>query len=351
MDLPIRILDRAPREPVISVDGAFDAPGLNLSHWPGNHTPAELRHDLSTGSALLFAELPPARRAELAQGCTAIVNNHFDTDGVCALFSVRYPDQARARRDVLLEAAACGDFFQLPSERAFVIDSIVNGWVDAERSPWRSDFAGLEHLERYDLAAQRALPIFHEVLDERFDPWSELWKAPLDAMRSDSADLAQASKDELVHLDFTVWSAPAGHASTREFRPSKCFDPGRRVLFGSSDCDRQLVIGPSAAGTTFRFVIGTYSWFDLLTRECQPRPDLAELAARLNEAEGCRAGDAVAWRHQDPSGASPELWFGREPFETFKEHAGDALVASALDPLAVKNVIVDSLRACWAFPE
>jgi hypothetical protein len=86
-DLPNRIRDGQPSEPVLSVDGAWDAPGLNLSHWPGNRTPPELRHDLSTGCALAFSRLPEARQQELARGCTAIANNHYDTDGVCALFA------------------------------------------------------------------------------------------------------------------------------------------------------------------------------------------------------------------------------------------------------------------------
>ena len=87
MELPLRIVDGSSPERVISVDGAWGAPGLNLSHWPGNTTPRELKHDLSTGIALNFARLADGRRRELAQGCTAIANNHFDTDGVCAAFA------------------------------------------------------------------------------------------------------------------------------------------------------------------------------------------------------------------------------------------------------------------------
>ena len=45
MKLPVRILldpevsPEDPGEPLLSVDGAWGAPGLNLSHWPGNKTP------------------------------------------------------------------------------------------------------------------------------------------------------------------------------------------------------------------------------------------------------------------------------------------------------------------------
>ena len=60
MDLPLTVVSRRTSERLISVDGAWDQPGLNLSHWPGNATPPALRHDLSTGAALAFARLDPA---------------------------------------------------------------------------------------------------------------------------------------------------------------------------------------------------------------------------------------------------------------------------------------------------
>ena len=104
--LPLRLVEGIPGEPVVCVDGALGAPGLELSHWPGNRTPRELRDDLSTGIALRFARLPAARRAELARGCTAVAINHYDTDGACALFAVLRPEAAIPRERALLDVAA-----------------------------------------------------------------------------------------------------------------------------------------------------------------------------------------------------------------------------------------------------
>jgi tetratricopeptide (TPR) repeat protein len=92
VDLPLRIVGSKLEEPAISVDGAWGQPGLNLSHWPGNATPASLRHDLSTGIALALRAAPADERARLAAGCRSIANNHFDTDGCCAMFAVRRPE-------------------------------------------------------------------------------------------------------------------------------------------------------------------------------------------------------------------------------------------------------------------
>ncbi|HZO09437.1 MAG TPA: DUF6687 family protein, partial [Myxococcota bacterium] len=136
MELPLVVLDRRTEERVVSVDGAWDQPGLNLSHWPGNATPKELRHDLSTGAALNFGRLAAEARARLAAGCRAIANNHFDTDGACAVFAVRHPELALPREKGLLEAAAAGDFYQVPSEKAFVLDAVITNLADPARSPW-----------------------------------------------------------------------------------------------------------------------------------------------------------------------------------------------------------------------
>ena len=341
MNLPFRIQSEAGSEPVISVDGAWGAPGLSLSHWPGNTTPAALKHELSTGIALAFSSLPAAEQAELSAGCVAVCNNHFDTDGLCALFAILHPAEALERKDELLAAARAGDFFQVPSEAAFIVDAIVSGVCDPARSPWREQFAGLSDTERYELCTRELLGRLAGLLDGETAEFESLWQPALDALRMDQAHLAQCAMDELVHLDACIWTTPEDAGS----------DIGRHALFGATDCDKILLISPARAGATFRFLLGTRSWFDLPAGTTQPRPNLAALADKLNAAEGTTAEDAHAWRHQEEKSASPELWFGAPDFEHFSSRAGDVLAPSSLDPLAVKAVVIDALRENWIFPE
>jgi hypothetical protein len=350
MNLPLRIQDEPGTERVISVDGAFGAPGLNLSHWPGNATPRELKHDLSTGIALEFARLPSGRRAELTAGCVAIANNHFDTDGASAIFAVLHPGPALERTRLLLDVAAAGDFFQMPSEHALKVDLIVEGLVDAERSPWKSTFAGLSDSQRGEHVLRELMPRLSGILDGDVDPYADLWAGELEIARADLADLALAARDEVTHLDLAVWTAPERRSSSRSRQTAHHFDPGRHALFGSTRADRVLVIGPQGAGATYRFVLSTLSWFDLVSRKMQPRPDLARLAARLNELEGSTPGEACAWRAQDTHSPSPELWFGRADHQRFAEHA-PALEPSRLPAATVRRAIADALRASWEFPE
>ena len=282
MSLPFRILTRPPAEPVISVDGAFDAPGLNLSHWPGNRTPADLRHDLSAGIALAFARLAPAERARRAQGCVAVVNNHYDTDGALAAFAVLFPERALPLAQPMLDAAAAGDLFRCPSELAFQIDASATAMADADRSPIARELGGLTAAGRWERASAELFERFPRLLAGDVAAERELWEEPLARLREDRARLASAALDELVHLDAAVWSAPAGHPDAAPF------DPGRHALFGRAPVDRALVLGPFAGGTSARLVLSTKSFFDLVSERPQPRPDLAELARRLNELEGLR---------------------------------------------------------------
>jgi hypothetical protein len=347
VQLPVRIAHAPVAKRVISVDGAFDAPGLNLSHWPGNRTPNELRHDLSTGAALAFARLDAKRRAELAEGCTAIQNNHYDTDGTCALFAVSRPEVALPFARELLDAAAAGDFFQWPNDQAFAIDCIVHAMADAERSPIASEFAGLSDDARCERATLELFERLPALLKGDTQSLLALYERELANAHADRADLERAARDDITHLEWSVWTAGAGVRSSRNGASS--FDPGRHALFGTTRFDRVLAIGPGREGTTYRLIFSTLSWFDLVSIEMPPRPDLASLAARLNELEKADATAKLAWRSQDAASPSPEIWFGTDAHESFAEHC-PALRPSRLEPSTVRRAIADALRSALVLP-
>ena len=345
MDLPVRILLEAPREPVLSVDGAFDAPGLNLSHWPGNRTPASLRHDLSTGSALAFARLPQEERERLAAGATAIVNNHFDTDGLCAAFAVRYPARALELEGPLLDAAACGDFFRYPSDEALAFDAIVTAFADPDRSPLGASLRELPDAERYTRAQHALLERLPDLLgppsEAGLAEYAPLWRDVVAAARADRADLEAAEREDVEALDLTLWTAEDGRGSSRPDSQG-LFDPGRHALFGTSRADRVLAVGPIAGGTSYRLIVSTLSWFDLVTEQRLPRPDLEALADDLNRLEDTRPSDDLAWRAQPRRNPSPELWFGGREQASFAEH-NPALAPSELEPDTVLAAIEAAL--------
>ncbi len=95
----------------ISCDGLVEGAALHLTHWKKNQTPAALRADTSTGIAFLFNESPLAE----AWKHSPIVNNHFDTDGVLAVFTLLCPEFALQHRALFIAAAEAGDFQEWPS--------------------------------------------------------------------------------------------------------------------------------------------------------------------------------------------------------------------------------------------
>jgi hypothetical protein len=338
MELPVVLVPPAPGVPVIAVDGAWGAPGLGLSHWPGNTTPADLRHDLSTGSALAFARLTDAERYARAAGAVAIANNHYDTDGTLALFAVRHPRAALQRQDALLEAAATGDFYELPSERGLVIDAIVSGLVDVERSPIASELRGRGDAERHALGTAHLLDALPAILDGDLAPYRELWEPVVERTRRELAQVERATREDAPAADLSVWTADAPWSAT---------GPGRHALFGSTGRDRVLAIAPLADGHGYRLVVSTRSWFDLAGNAAQRaagRPDVVALVATLNALEGAAESDDSAWRTQRPDGASPELWFGARELESFAEHS-DALAPSRLSPERVRREVERVLAA------
>ena len=324
---------------VLCVDGAWGALGLNLSHWPGNQTPTELRHDLSTGSALSFVELSLEEQQRHSHGCVCICNNHYDTDGTAAAFALLRPEQALARKQELLALARAGDFFEDAGDAAVKLDAAIAGLSDPTRSPLSSELEARSDTERWQLASEHWLEHLPDALDGDLEPYRALWKPSIEKLERDRAELGRFLRDDLVHLDWTVWQAPTALLDA---------DPGRHALLGTQLADRVLVISPThqhGAGHSYRLILSTLSWFDLVSREALPRPCLETLAAKLNELEGTSPPDEVCWRHQDASGASPELWFGTPELALFAETAGAALRPSQLAPEKVRAVIADELRA------
>jgi len=373
VSLPVRFQTEPGAAPVVSVDGAFGAAGLELSHWPGNRTPAGLKRDLSTGIALEYARLPERERARLAAGCEAIAINHFDTDGLCALLAVLEPERALRHAALLLAAAEAGDRFRVPSLDGFRVDALLLALADPARSPLPREVFTARGAAKQAQLVDAGLAVLRRVLAEGLEPFRALWEPAERVLSADRRDLAAATFDDLVHLDCAVWTAPHGRASSRPGpTPSAAqgaaagaavFDPGRHALFGATRADRVLALGPGPHGTTARFVLGTGSFFDLATEPGSPRPDLAALARRLQGLEDgpahgpARSSDGgapppgCAWRHQAQDGASPELWYGRAGLALYGEHAGAWLAPSALSADVIKAAVLDAVRATWPVPD
>jgi hypothetical protein len=289
----------------LSVDGMTPS-GPNLSHWPGNRTPLAWKADLSTGICLKFARAERAAQEQFLAGATVVLNDHYDTDGFGSLLAVLHPDVALPREELLLAAAATGDFGTLQTWRGFAIDRIV-AHLATPASPVHRTFAGL----------------------------------------SGSADhpeaFAQLYQDELALVQEQIDAGLRGAATRTRHRDLGCCTvttngPLHRMALNTlAGAYRVLHVQNSADGPSYRYHDRTESWFELLTIQSPLRRDLRPLAQTLGALEPPR--DGAQWCADAPNEPIPELYFGIPATQEYGQTTRQ-LRPSALPPATVERALL-----------
>tara|TARA_R110002072_G_scaffold67163_3_gene165119 strand:- start:138835 stop:139857 length:1023 start_codon:yes stop_codon:yes gene_type:complete len=281
-------------EPHLSVDGMTPA-GPNLSHWPGNRTPPQWRADLSTGIALRFARAPEAEQEAFLGGVRCVVNDHYDTDGFGALLAVLQPDVAFRHEELLLTAAATGDFGCWTTWRGFAIDRIVKHLGD-EHSPVRGAIGRTKDQDELCLRRYQWLMERGESMLAHIASYKSLYEEEMALVQSE-IDAAQRGAIELRQH-------PAlGFSSMHSQGPRH-----RMTLNTLAGAYRVLHVQQDAGETCYRYHDRTESWFDLVTVQALPRRDLRPLAQKLAALEP--EHDGASWQADPPTTPIPELYFG-----------------------------------------
>jgi hypothetical protein len=277
----------------LSVDG-MSPRGPNLSHWPGNRTPARWKADLSTGICLRFVRAGRDEQRAFLDGAKAVLNDHYDTDGFLSLLAILRPEVALAREELCLAAAATGDFQTYSTWRAFAIDRIVKHVGDPERSPVGAEFDAVDGPARDHARYLWLIDHAESVLDrpQRFAPLYETELARIEA------ELASVRDGALVRR----CHAPAALAVLEGSA-----DFHRVTLNTASGCVRVLHVRHAPEGRLYRYHDRTESWFEMFTIRPPPRVDLEPLRAQLQQLEGDGLG---AWCCDPPESPIPELYHG-----------------------------------------
>lgn len=277
-------------EPHLSVDGMTPV-GPNLSHWPGNRTPAQWRADLSTAIAWRCRCGDPAEQAAFLGGVELVVNDHYDTDGFGALLALLRPAVARRHAELLLAAAATGDFACWQGARGFAVDRIV-ARLAAPESPVRAEFAGVAD------ADERSLRRYAWLLEHA------------DAVLREPEAFAALYRDELASVEAQLDAGLRGQVQRRrhfgcELSVVTSAAPVHRLVLNTlAGGYRVLHAQVTGDGICYRYHDRTESWFDLVSIAPRPRVDLRPLAARLTDLEG------APWCADAPDQPIPELWCG-----------------------------------------
>jgi hypothetical protein len=270
----------------------MSARGPNLSHWPGNRTPREWKADLSTGICLNFAKAPASDQEEFLMGATAVLNDHYDTDGFLSLLSVLAPDIALPRQSTLLRAAATGDYQSFHGPEAFAVDRIVLNLAHPD-SPVATEFVGLQGPAK-DFARYRWL-LAHaaQVLDAPWN-WRVLYESELAAVQR---ELQSTARDCQLQQDL-------GLALLRSAGVM------RRLVVNTvaQDCFRVLHTWSTDQGLFCRHHDRTETWFEVQTFQPPPRLDLEPLKRELAELEP--PGSLGEWCLDSAEEPVPELYHG-----------------------------------------
>jgi len=309
----------------VSVDG-MTRRGPNLSHWPGNRTPAAFKADLSTGICLAFARASTAEQRAFLDGAETIVNDHYDTDGFLSMLALARPEVALARAEVCLTAAATGDYQSFHDQHGFAVDRIVLNLPRSPDSPIADRLTGKTDAERALCCYQWLIDNAERVLD---DPWSlaPLFEAELASVLE---QLARTRIDAVRDLH-----ADCGLAVVRTPAPIH-----RIVLNTVAGAFRVLHCIESERGLLVRYHDRTESWFELATFEPPARRDLRPLAAQLRDLDADGNG---RWCADPPDQPVPELYHGIPEPQEYGQITR-TLTATAVSADAIERAVAGFFR-------
>jgi hypothetical protein len=285
--------------PSVVVDGA-PARGtvLCLSHWPGIDSPPEFAADLSADMA--FRYLNAFDRHGAARVAS---NNHFDQDGLVGLFALVSPEDARARRDVLLEVARAGDFAVTSSRTAARVSMALSAYADPQRGP----LSGLppDYDEMTSTLYRELLGRLAELCD-RPDSSRALWADEDAILRESEAalDSGTATITEVPDIDLAIVDVAAHAPRAGGHRFAGQWVSGLHPIAINNATERGALL--TRRGQDYEFCYRYESWVQFRSRSVRPRVDLAPLADRLN-AEEAAAGGSAHWVPQSVSDLTPRL--------------------------------------------
>jgi hypothetical protein len=309
----------------IVVDGNKCGAGIQLSHWPGNTTPAWFKADLSLDIVLRFL-ISPAVSIYLFNRAL-VTNDHYDTDGLLAIWALLNPTKSPEHTPVLRAAAEAGDFYEFTSPEAVQFDLIVRAFESLERSPVAAQVAGLPEAQRWQIATEALLSEMPGLL---YEPqryrylWEEEYRKLLEKISRLQSGSVEVREWPAEHLSIISTRSPLNHF-TRNIAAR-----GHRIL--ETVRERH--------GSTYELYYREFLWYDIVFRSRTAKHLMYHAAQKLNELESpetCGSWGVTQW--------SPALRFvasGRRAARKVKYN--ESLGYSSLPVETVERVIREELH-------
>jgi len=276
-----KILDDAK----ISIDGLVPN-SFHLSHWRGNQTPPEFQADTSTEIAIKFVTHPSHH--QYLQDYPILSNNHFDTDGLLAVWTVLSPHSALPQRDLLIQAAEAGDFSEFTTEKALKINLLLTAFRNSVQSPFAPSLKNLTE-EAQDALCYAKLIEHLPTLLANPEAHEGLWKSEFQKILD---SFEKFEKGEIIRKEF----------KDEAFSVLVCSEtPSRYAINHYCEGDLFLIVQIQPEGFCYDLDYRYYSWAETISRPTIHQISMEPLANRLNVYNGRAEGQ---WMCQGFKGKS-----------------------------------------------
>lgn len=302
----------------VVVDGSpNDATVLTLTHWPGIGQPTGLAADLSAQMAFKFVLSGDSVDADV------LTNNHFDQDGLVAMYALIEPDEALRHQELLIDVAAAGDFATYRYRQAAQASMAIATYADPHRSPFAADLTG-PYEERCAVLYERHL---ERLLDMVLHPseFSELWVDEDRQLTASEAALATGAItiEERPDIDLAVVDIAHSEPERRghRFAADEHLGVHPMAINNATGCFRILQVH----GRRYTYTDRYESWVQYRSRRPLPRVDLRPLADALSAID-----TTTVWTASGPSSLTAQLQTAEE---------------SSLDRTVVVDHLIKHLRS------
>jgi hypothetical protein len=288
-DVPNVVVDGSPNESTV----------LTLTHWPGIGQPTGLAADLSAQMAIRFV------RNEMAVDADVVTNNHFDQDGLVAMYAMIEPSEALRHQEVLIDVAAAGDFATYRHRQAARASMAIATYADPDRSPIAADLAGPYE----DQCAVLYEQLLERLLDMVLQPdnFSELWIDEDEQLTASEAALSKGAItiEERPEIDLAIVDIADNEPQRRghRFAANEYVGIHPMAINNATSCFRILQVH----GRRYTYTDRYESWVQYQSRLPLPRVDLRPLADELTATD-----TATAWTASSPSSLTAQLQTAEE---------------------------------------
>ena len=264
----------------ISVDGLVPN-SYHLSNWKGNNTPNALKAD--TATEIAFRYNADSRRASLFPYANIITNNHFDTDGLLAVFTLLHPGQAEPMMPQYIAAAEACDFASFSSDAGVQVHLLIQGLAAKSR---RSRFWSRREAEEA-VYYKELLPLLPDLFKKK-DDYRDLWKEPFDKIIA-SMTMFERGAIGLEEYDDERLTVILNDAPPERYAID-AYCKGDLFLMIEDRKQRE-------GGYRYELAYRYYAWAETVRRPMIHKIAMEQLAEELNKLETSSAG---RWRIEEP---------------------------------------------------